>query len=147
MATPSVSAVVLGLAIAASPPAEIGRSTAGDAVLVHDHKPGPGHGFPRVLRAVGDRLLFAVDEDGHPQLWTTDGSTSGTRRLYDETIHSASRVLVPDGERAFLWLWGPGPEVQPGVPETALGLWYSDGTPEGTARVTEGVGFDVMGSF
>ena len=87
---------------------------------------------PAQLTPVGDRLLFVGQDAEHGfELWVTDGTAEGTRRLRD---------LQP----------GPGSSNPDGL--TALGsrvfftadggtngreLWESDGTPRGTRRLTD----------
>jgi ELWxxDGT repeat protein len=87
---------------------------------------------PAQLTPIGDRLLFVGQDPEHGvELWVTDGTAEGTRRLRD---------LQP----------GPGSSNPDGL--TALGsrvfftadggtngreLWESDGTPRGTRRLTD----------
>lgn len=47
--------------------------------LVTDLNPGAADSFPRSLTAVGDRLFFAVDGEAGDALWSTDGTSEGTR--------------------------------------------------------------------
>ncbi len=95
-------------------------------------------GWLRTRRALGDRLLFYVDrsEDGAPEVWVTDGSAAGTRRLQASvpTLQGldSARSFAALGERvAFLGFSASG--------ETEL--WTSDGSEAGTqflARLTLG---------
>ena len=52
------------------------------------------HAFPAHLRAVGRTLFFESDDPTHgPELWTSDGTTAGTKLVKD--INPAPRGPVP----------------------------------------------------
>lgn len=93
------------------------------------------------LTATSARLFFVVGDEAHgPELWTSDGTSAGTRLVKD---------LTPGAEGSFLsGLTASGSTLLffRYVPE-AYGsaeryeLWRSDGTEAGTVRVKElGVG-------
>ena len=127
------------------------------AVLSADHDPGralfrlPSSGGPPIQLAklfqdsesrisppvqfspLGDRLLFlAQDFNRGLELWSTDGTPEGTRRL-------RSFQPIPDVDRQPSILAGTGDRVFFSASDGVHGweLWESDGTPEGTRMVTD----------
>jgi ELWxxDGT repeat protein len=84
------------------------------------------------------RLLFVGTDPAHgAEVWATDGTGAGTRRLSD---------ICPGACSAFV---DEGPDVvlgdaagrtyflaQPGTADTPQDLWVSDGTPAGTRKVS-----------
>jgi ELWxxDGT repeat protein len=87
---------------------------------------------PVQLSAAGERLLFTgMDPEHGTELWSTDGTPAGTRRLRDLQPGPASsepRGLVSAGDRVFF-----------SADDGAHGreLWESDGTAEGTRMVAD----------
>lgn len=83
--------------------------------------------FPRELTMVGDRLFFVASGPSHGrELWSSDGTSAGTRLVADISPGSASTSLTDlstyDGEAYF----------------AANGdLWASDGTQQGTRLVSD----------
>jgi ELWxxDGT repeat protein len=90
--------------------------------------------FPDVpsFAPAGDRLLFAGSDPAHgSELWITDGTAAGTRRLRDiqpGAGGSAPQGFVSAGGRVFF-----------AADDGAHGreLWESDGTVEGTRQVAD----------
>lgn len=90
------------------------------------------------MRAINDRLYFGAGDRsvGTGELWTSDGTESGTFMLAN---------INPDQWPVFSW--GSSPqyfEHAGGLVYFAAGdnrygkeLWKTDGTPEGTVRVTD----------
>ena len=105
------------------------------AVLGWLQSPDPGH------------LLFAGTDPAHGvELWITDGTGAGTRRLTDACpgacnglyFNSFSPVVLGNSQGRTWFLATPDPE------STSGDLWVTDGTPAGTRRIagqTAGVGF------
>lgn len=87
-------------------------------------RPGDGGALYEVA-GVGGRLFFTRDatRDGPRELWATDGTTNGTRRLAERFADNLTDV---DGTLFFST-----------VENDANVLWKSDGTPEGTVHVAE----------
>lgn len=84
------------------------------------------HGFI----SVGAHALFAVRErpaDLVPRLWSTDGSAVGTRPLGLQAVGEELRGATVGGTR----LW-----IDSQAPDFGSALWRSDGTSEGTGRLT-----------
>lgn len=90
--------------------------TAEGTVLVADLTPGDGGSDPDFLTAWGDRLLFSVrnSEDETFDLYITDGTESGTKRLegfrHIEAIYAdaealAFAVVADGGDGAGVELW------------------------------------------
>lgn len=103
----------------------VSNGTPGNAALLR----GWPEQNPRLLGAVGSRLLFVAPETGD-ELWVSDGTPSGTKRLTDiaapRPFEVTNFIKVLDGVAYFLV-----DDVTGGVD-----LWQSDGTAAGTRRVT-----------
>ena len=93
--------------------------------------------FPRLTAATADRFYFLVptmDEglENGEALWVSDGTEAGTRQLAffpgDDLSSSGIEWLKPVGRRLYFAAFHPlhGSEI-----------WRSDGTPQGTVRVTD----------
>jgi ELWxxDGT repeat protein len=88
--------------------------------------------MPTLFSPLGDRLLFTgADLEHGAELWSTDGTPEGTRRLRDLQPGPGSsepQGLVSDGTRVFF-----------SADDGAHGreLWESDGTAEGTRMVAD----------
>ena len=100
-----------------------GPSTDGPRLL-RDLNPGPRFSLPRFPGVASDRLLFVANVGLNVVLWSTDGTTSGTRQV--ATVGELPNDGVTKAElgqdayyfsRRFL---------------TGYQVWRSDGTPEGT---------------
>ena len=90
----------------------------------------PGYLWPEKV-AVGDRLVFVVDDGVHgPEPWGSDGTSEGTRVLQD--IEPGSEGSYPAGLRVV------GDRVLFTAADrfAGAGIWRTDGTPEGTRRIT-----------
>jgi ELWxxDGT repeat protein len=110
----------------------------------------PGfHGF--LAGPEGGRQLFAGEDAAHGvEIWSTDGTPAGTRRLADSCPGPCSGLRLAAELFPFLF---PGPtgityfQAYPSADAadgTGDELWITDGTPGGTRRVaghTSDVGF------
>lgn len=90
---------------------------------------GPDGGWIGEPTAFDGRLAFVMCDDSHGcQLWITDGTSTGTRALTDlDTEASDQQWWLTVAGRTLYFL--PSGSVR------GHGLWRSDGTPEGTAKV------------
>lgn len=83
---------------------------------------------------IGDLLVFAVLDDGtgpaSDQIWVSDGTGDGTRRIAYEP--GEGTTLVPQLQAAGRFVFWQG-----GTHETGAEPWISDGTPEGTGMLKE----------
>jgi ELWxxDGT repeat protein len=99
----------------------------------------PGGGHPALLAALssdlssavpaGDRLFFVAEDAGGFELWSTDGTPGGTRRVFDVWPGpESSRLagLAAAGDRVFFSAYDG---------EHGRELWVSDGTAAGTRMV------------
>jgi ELWxxDGT repeat protein len=113
-----------------------GRDVAsGGTRLLADIVPGPGSSSPFCFVCVGSQVLFftLAPGQGRADLWRTDGTVAGTRRVVTVVNPSRTRVVstsvrpVAAGDHLFFVADdGSGDE-----------LWASDGTDEGTFRVAD----------
>lgn len=98
--------------------------------LVRDIFPGPGDGEPESLTASGHRLFFlAKDAETGRELWTSDGTESGTHLVKDLRPGPESaniEELTDVAGTLFFRFQEPG---------HASALWKSDGTAAGTTVV------------
>jgi ELWxxDGT repeat protein len=112
----------------------VSDGTAGGTRLVEDIVPGSSGSDPRLLAAMGGRLLFSAMDGG--ELWTSDGTPQGTRILKDIVPGtgpaSLDRIAVMGGRLFF----------RSGDLQGGPSLWASDGTPEGTTLLGE-IGHDL----
>ena len=89
---------------------------------------------PLQFAPAGDRLLFALeDRDTGFEIWATDGTPAGTRRIRSfERLPGdpfpEAEALISAGDRVFF-------AASDGV--HGRELWQSDGTPEGTRMVAD----------
>lgn len=97
--------------------------------------PGEAGDYPsdhaQDLTMVGSTLFFThVDADHGPELWRSNGTAAGTRRLTDLPTRllrtRPAELTASDGRLWFVADEGRGPE-----------LWVSDGTPRGTHPVDD----------
>ena len=79
-----------------------------------------------ILAAWGDRLFYGVREDEDLFLWVTDGTAAGTRVLHTFASIQASLNTGSSG------LYFVADDIVHGQE-----IWRTDGTPEGTVRITE----------
>ena len=115
--------------------------TAAGTVRVADIAPGRVGSWPRALTAVGGRLFFvACARPGGDDcaLWTTGGTATGPVRVPGvEAGPSATGIhdLTAVGGRLYFFVDQPAERA---------GLWKTDGTADGTSRVTDLVGTHLM---
>ncbi|HEV7300726.1 MAG TPA: ELWxxDGT repeat protein [Tepidisphaeraceae bacterium] len=120
--------------------AELWRTdgTAGGTALVADIAPGsagsmstdPTSSNPLNLGILDNQIFFAARSvDSDTELWTSDGTEAGTRRLKDLNAGPASsspRLFTTAGGKMFFVANTGGVSGQ---------LWQSDGTADGTSLV------------
>lgn len=98
--------------------------------LLRDMSPGPGSGLYYHLRAFGNGLLFAGDDNtgSGQEPWFSDGTAAGTVRLADiwpgATGSSPENFCAMSPTRAVFTASSP---------TTGTELYVTDGTPAGTA--------------
>lgn len=100
--------------------------------LVLDIMPGRGNGLlaPRNLLPVGNHLLFSANTlRSAAEPWRTDGTTAGTRLL--RNIFPGPNSGIVSAQARF----GQGAVFGGWDHTTDCGLWYTNGTPNGTRRV------------
>jgi ELWxxDGT repeat protein len=114
-----------------------------------DVRPGPedgvrggwsGRAGTTSVVVAGDLLLFAGhDGVSRPQLWRTDGTPAGTRRVGDDLLPGSvagdPRCLVAVGDAVY---FGASDLTRGGG-----GLWRSDGTPAGTVLIANSAAAEV----
>ncbi|HVS01435.1 MAG TPA: hypothetical protein VMT16_01580 [Thermoanaerobaculia bacterium] len=125
------TALLLAAAAAAGAPPPPDRTTPWLVVDLDEEVLPSGRSFPGDFARFGAGVFFtATDPANGREPWITDGSASGTRRLADvcpgPCDSDAVSAALPAGRDLFLF--------------TAHGaLWRTDGTSEGTFRLTSGV--------
>ncbi len=98
--------------------------TPAGTVLLRDIHRGAHGGRPQNMMDLGGgRILFALPVDGRQELWSSDGTEAGTRRVLAGVSSLGTMSWRVGGVRYFAastsgW--------------SANTLWRSDGTPEGT---------------
>ena len=93
---------------------------------------------PVHLTPFGDQLLFVSfeSEEGGPQLWATDGTAPGTRKIKEFEL-DLTRQYAPLDYPGPLVVAGPWVYFSATDGETGRELWISDGTTDGTRRLTD----------
>ncbi|HSS49394.1 MAG TPA: hypothetical protein VLX28_10640 [Thermoanaerobaculia bacterium] len=120
------------------------RGTARTTSLVADLCPGSCSAFtgpaPFSLVAAGGRIFFEAEDpaDGR-ELFVSDGTTAGTRRVLDLCPGACgfSAGLLPVGGEVYFY----GRD-----PEHGVELWVSDGTSGGTRRLSDFTLADLFGT-
>ncbi len=114
------------------PPYGLFRATSGGAppVLLASGSPDDALVFVRSFTPAGDRLFFTLrDDEAGQELWATDGTPGGTRRVRD--IQPGPGSSAPEGLTAV----GNRVYFRADDGEHGRELWVSDGTAEGTRLV------------
>ncbi|MBF5041630.1 HYR domain-containing protein [Aggregicoccus sp. 17bor-14] len=110
-----------------------GELCASDGTQEGTHRVGTPRLDPQLLGALGERMLLSAEDAAGRELWTSDGTAAGTRRLVDLAPGSPpgvdwrpySLLLPEEGLLAFA-----AADAQHGRE-----LWLTDGTPAGTRLV------------
>lgn len=105
------------------------RGTEDTTVQVIDLAPGWISDYD--IKSLGDRAIFGrtLDYDHPPELWTTDGTAAGTRKLDLPERPRNLDGLFPAGRQAYFLR-----SSEPWAPDD---LWVSDGGEAGTRRVRD----------
>lgn len=114
------------------------HTTTGATQLVKDIAPGAASsspaGFERVANRLDTRWVFAANDGVHGrELWTTDGTTSGTYMLRDIApglASSSPTVLARHDAGRFLFFAATNAQY-------GRELWRTDGTKAGTRLVAD----------
>ena len=126
---------------------ELWRSdgTAKGSMLVKEIKPPTSDGFdpgsnPRALTVVKDRIFFLVDDetDGE-QLWVTDGTTDGTKRVTSNDAFNVDEYADTLGGAIgnnLYFAGGPADSANVGSPVESE-LWRSNGFKRGTGLFSD----------
>lgn len=98
--------------------------------LLKDLNPGVADANPIFLMALGDKLLFNIQNNsGHP-LWATNGTDSGTYQLGDSSVFPVGSVAYQLGLADSIAYFEVVNDFN-GIPT----LWKTDGTISGTQHV------------
>lgn len=125
-------AAVLGDTLLFASGGELWASDGTTAALVKDIRPGAAGSDPRSLVAAGDQVFFTAD-DGTTgvELWRSDGTASGTRRVADiwpGAEGSKPLELAAIGDELWFAAWDGEHGYEP---------WHSDGTEAGTVMLDD----------
>jgi ELWxxDGT repeat protein len=97
--------------------------------------------YPGNFHKLGDTIVFSAADVNGGHLWTTDGTTAGTRLMDDldyVTPSSRAQQLYNFNGRLLF----SAEEEYSGDIGTAFSTWISDGTPGGTVELAETLGKD-----
>jgi ELWxxDGT repeat protein len=110
-------------------------TTRGTAPLA-DLSPGPASTQFYDLTFQGDRLYFVADTGAGQELWTSNGTVAGTRALTQFAKPDAFFFQQPESYLPLVTVGGRFAFV---ANDGAHGseLWWTDGTPQGTAMVKD----------
>lgn len=134
-----VGVIVLAAPLQADAPSLGGLAAAlGEPRLVADLEAGPEGSFPRfAARTAGGAIFYAGvpgDFEGPGTLWATDGLSAESLQPEGTTI-----LAVVANAGPLHWFWARDDAEN-------RSLWRTDGTPEGTLRIAEGIHLgDPMG--
>ena len=122
----------------APPAAELWRTdgTPAGTFPVHDFGGNPGSAGPLTQAALGNTLIFSARTSEHrAPLFRSDGTAAGTRRLSGPANDDASwaKGFTPVGNRLFFF--SSTAYEAPGLFLLPNGLWWTDGTDQGTSEV------------
>ena len=111
-------------------------------LLIRDIRAGIGSSNPGQLTVVDSAVYFAAYDGVHGlELWKSDGTTAGTVLLKDltpgpgsDTNYAAAHLseLTAINHKLYFIATTPGPSIY----QATQSLWVSDGTDEGTRRLT-----------
>ncbi|HAK97580.1 MAG TPA: hypothetical protein DCM87_21960 [Planctomycetes bacterium] len=125
----------------------VSDGTAAGTFLVKDVNPGEASGVPEgsLVATVAGSTVFFIAEDGldGPDVWITDGTEAGTRKVRDFGDGGVAGLLQAQGPWNQRWLVTAAGKVFFSDAASEGSLWVSDGTEAGTGRLLECAG----GSF
>jgi ELWxxDGT repeat protein len=104
--------------------------TARGTTLVKAHPSRPRRQPAAYLTALGNRLLFAAQDERGNELWASDGTADGTRLVKDIRAGAAS------SQPSFITAWGDAVYFAATEDARSVQLWKSDGTEQGTIALT-----------
>jgi ELWxxDGT repeat protein len=110
--------------------------TPGQARRVRDLCPGPCASRPETLSLLKGRLLFEASVGEDRGLWSTDGSRGGTVLLRNFCKASGDEAF---GECIFNGIHPLGTRALFQMNDSRLGVWRTDGTPQGTRALADEV--------
>lgn len=102
-------------------------------VIVKDIKPGSASSDPRDLTVVGHRLFFTAGTSAGRELMVSDLSPAGTPTTPVHDINPGAAASLPQQ----LTVWGDKVLFTATEPTHGRELWISDGTSQGTQRLTD----------
>lgn len=115
-------------------------SVVAEVVAAFSPKLAAHWGHPAPLAALGDRLVFLLNDRSHGQeLWISDGTAAGTGLLADIVPGKASMLLGDAlGDEVTSTVLGDRLLFQAHSSEGQhLGTWVTDGSPAGTMQLTD----------
>jgi ELWxxDGT repeat protein len=125
----------------------VSDGTADGTVLLKDIRPGEYNSYAQGFTELNGVMYFQANDGTHgTELWRTDGTPAGTFLLkdIDPRTFSLGRNKVPIGSYPNSFTVFNGKLYFQASDAQGTQLWVTDGTPDGTQRVTDvnpGVGF------
>jgi ELWxxDGT repeat protein len=112
--------------------------TAAGTELFLDICTGPCHSAPDNMAVLGGRLFFTADDGVHGrEPWVSDGTRAGTHLLYDVCPGACDSIAALGPGTP--WIAAAGATVLMTLRDGTTAdfqLWRTDGSPQGTAKVT-----------
>ena len=134
---PLLLLALLTLLPSAAGAADAALPTFGTPHLVADLEPGPRESSFRFLLPTPHGAVFLREPEVFgtpPELWTTDGTTAGTRRLEPPNL---AVTVNPSVWLTGRYLYFEGTDTDTGL----VGIWRTDGTPAGTIELAANLVF------
>ena len=113
--------------------------TRAGTILLKDIESGSGSSSPENMIRVGDKVYFAAETSTEgKELWVTDGTSNGTTMVIDlfDGPQSSNPNTITPFKGGFLFAAFDENSFDYGDAIARQHMWFSDGTSEGTVRLS-----------